>query len=78
MSWSGPWVSVTDPEDIGKFICTINQKQYNQANDTPFTSGYLAKNIGLNLEGPAVKRILDGTFQIDPSSRLLPETKRII
>jgi hypothetical protein len=32
----------------------------------------------LNLEDPAVKSILDGTFQIDPSSRLLPETQRII
>jgi hypothetical protein len=77
-SWSGPWVSVTNPEDIRKFICTINQKQYNQASNTPFASRYLAKNIGLNLEGPAVKSILDGTFQIDPSSRLLPETQRII
>jgi hypothetical protein len=45
-SWSGPWVSVTDPKDIEKFVCTINQKQYNQAYGTPFALGYLAQNIG--------------------------------
>jgi hypothetical protein len=77
-TWKGPWVSVTDPTEIAEFVCAINKKQYNQAYDTPFASGYLAQNIGMNLEGPAVSSILEGTFQLDPSSSLMPETKRII
>jgi hypothetical protein len=77
-TWKGPWVSVTDPTERAEFVCAINKKQYNQAHDTPFASGYLAQNIGVNFEGPAVSSILEGTFQLDPSSSLMPETKRII
>lgn len=76
--WKGPWVSVTDPTEIAQFICLANTKQYNQASNTPFASEYLAHNIGMNLEGPAVPDILGGTFHFDPSIKLLPETKRII
>jgi hypothetical protein len=77
-TWKGPWVSVTDPEEIAQFVCEINQKQYNQAHITPFASQYLNENIGMNLEGPAVASILNGTFQLPHDAPLLPETRRII
>jgi len=50
-TWKGPWRSVTDPEEIAMQVCAINTKQYNQAKDTIFASGYLARTIGMNLEG---------------------------
>jgi hypothetical protein len=77
-TWKGPWISITDPSEIACYVCAINTKQYNQAKDTPFASGYLARTIGMNLEGPASQQILNGTFELNPSVNLLPETKRII
>jgi len=52
--------------------------QYNQAQNTPFGSGYLANQVGMTLEGPATEQILQGTFTPDLAIRLLPETERII
>jgi len=77
-TWRGPWVSITDPSEIARQICTINTMQYNQAQNTPFGSGYLANQVGMTLEGPATEQILQGTFTPDPAIRLLPETERII
>ncbi len=77
-TWTGPWRSVTDPEEIAQYICVINTRQYNQAQNTPFGSGYLAEQLGFNIEHPAAGQILAGTFQPDPSIALLPETHRII
>jgi len=77
-TWKGPWRSVTDPEEIAQYICVINTRQYNQAQHTPFGSGYLANIIGLNIEKPAAEQILNGNFSVDPSVKLLPETHRII
>jgi hypothetical protein len=77
-TWKGPWISVTNPEEIALHVCRINTKQYNQAKSTPFAAGYLADCIGMNLEGPAVHNILSGKFQINTSATILQETRRII
>jgi hypothetical protein len=69
---------ITDPVEIARHVCDINAKQYHQAINTPFGSGYLAQTIGLNIEKDGAQQILDGTFHPDPSVSLLPETLRII
>jgi len=61
-TWAGPWQSVTDPEEIAFHISKANQKQYNQAEDTPFGSGPLAKAIGDLLSSKVAKDILEGAF----------------
>jgi hypothetical protein len=33
--WKGPWVSITDPAEKAKYVCAVNTKQYNQAQNTP-------------------------------------------
>jgi hypothetical protein len=77
-TWKGPWRSVTDPEEIAKYVCIMNMRQYNQATRAPFGSGYLADTIGLKIEKPAAEQVLNGTFTPASTAQLLPETLRII
>jgi ribonuclease HI len=77
-TWEGPWCSITDPKLIAKFICATNTRQYNQAESTPFGSGYLKECIGLEASSLHAHEILQGTFIPDPSITTLPETKDII
>jgi hypothetical protein len=76
--WKGPWVSITDPVEITKYVCAVNKKQYNQAQYTPFGSGYLLQQFGMNLEGAASTSLLEGSFLVDPKVTLLPETQRML
>jgi hypothetical protein len=77
-TWQGPWRSVTDPTEIAQYVSIMNARQYNQAQNTPFGSGYLADQIGLNIDKPAAEQILNGTFLPDPSINLFPETIKVI
>jgi hypothetical protein len=77
-TWQGPWVPVTDPNKIAQYVSMVNTKQYNQAKCTPFGSGYLMHQIGMNLEDNAVDSVLDGSFQIDPSVSLFPEAHKML
>jgi hypothetical protein len=77
-TWKGPWISVTNPEDIARNVCTINIKQYNQAVTTPFGSGPLAEVIGRNGDTPTAKALLEGTLPATILSDLMPETVRIL
>jgi hypothetical protein len=76
--WTGPWVSITDPSEIAQYVCAINTKQYNQAQHTPFGSGYLLQQFGMNLEGESVSDLLNGSFTVDPKVDLLPETHKML
>jgi hypothetical protein len=73
-NWEGPWLSISDPNQVAKYICKENTRQYNQAEQTPLGSGYLAENIGMSASSPSAEDILQGTFLIPDSESILPET----
>lgn len=77
-TWQGPWRVVTDPDEMGFYICQTNTKQYNQAEGTPFASGYLPKFFGDVLTSEAADCLLSGHVDIDPDSVPLPETRNIL
>jgi hypothetical protein len=77
-TWKGHWISVTHPEEIAKIIASLNVRQYNQAQETPFGSRALADLIGRNGDTPAAKALLEGSLPDHMLSSLLPETIRIL
>jgi hypothetical protein len=77
-TWRGPWRAVTDPEEIGFYICQANEIQYNQAELTPFGSGYLANLLGDALTSEAVEALLAGELNVDETQVPLPETLMIL
>jgi hypothetical protein len=77
-TWPGPWQSITDPQQIAHPVAAVNKKQYNQAEVTPFGSGYLADQIGLSADKPGAKPILRGTFILEDGTQLLRETKDVL
>jgi hypothetical protein len=77
-TWEGPWTSITDPAQIAQYVCTENSRQYSQALYTPFGSGYLADQIGLNASTQAAEDLLKGSFTPDVTQVILPETLEIL
>lgn len=71
-NWKGPWISITNPEEIAQQICISNRNQYNQAVHTPFGSGPLATLIGHNGDTPTAKKLLNGIMPIEILSSLMP------
>jgi hypothetical protein len=69
---------VTDPDEIGYYVCQTNVKQYNQAELTPFASGYIADLLGDVLTSPEASELLTGTLDLDKSQIPLPETLTLI
>jgi hypothetical protein len=65
---------VTEPDEIGFYICQTNVKQYNQAELTPFASGYLADLLGDVLTSQEASDLLQGQLQLDHGRLPLPET----
>ena len=45
-NWRGAWQSITEPEDMLKYIREANIKQYHQAHDTPFAMDPLFSLFG--------------------------------
>jgi hypothetical protein len=75
-SWKGPWVSLTDPNDIAKEVIKMNIAQYHQAHETPFSSGPLADLVGRAADTPSADSLLSGELSSFPPG--LPETHRIL
>ncbi len=67
-TWTGPWRPITDPELIAKHICAANTRQYNQAEMTPFGSGYLAEKLDAHEINSTANQILRGTLSVPPMS----------
>jgi hypothetical protein len=77
-TWQGPWRAITDPEEMGFYICQSNAKQYNQAENTPFASGYLADYLGNVLTSKESEILLKGKLQMDLDGIPFPEMKKIL
>jgi len=77
-TWKGPWISITNPEEIAAQICISNRNQYNQAVNTPFGSGPLATIIGRNGDTPEAEALLKGSLPTELLSSLMPETVRVL
>jgi hypothetical protein len=72
-TWKGPWVTITQPTDIAKTICEMNDTQYDQAFTMPFGSGPLATALGRNSDTATALSLLKGV--LPPS---LSETARLL
>jgi hypothetical protein len=75
-TWQGPWLTITNPEDIARVVSKMNTAQYHQAHQTPFGSGIIGKTIGRRADTQAAADLLAGNCLTLPN--LLPETKRIL
>jgi hypothetical protein len=77
-TWKGPWRAITEPSEIGFYVSQANIKQYNQAEQTPFGSGYLAKTLGDVLTSTAAEDLLQGNLEVDSTKIPFPETQVIV
>jgi hypothetical protein len=74
--WTGPWLSLSDPEQIAKAVIKMNIAQYHQAHHMPFGSGSLAESIGRRASTPTARAFLWG--DIPSTDHLLPEAVTIL
>ncbi len=77
-TWDGPWRPITNPGLIAKYVCAANTRQYNQEENTPFGTGYLADHLKDHKFNSTAPQILQGTFPITPDQIQLPETRAIL
>jgi hypothetical protein len=77
-TWKGPWRSISDPSLIAKHVCAANKRQYNQAHQTPFGTGYLADMLNLDASTEEAKNLLRGSFTPDQEFIQLQETTDIL
>ncbi len=74
----GPWILITQPEQIAAVICDINLCQYHQAHNMPFGSGVLASMVGRRGNTTQAMAIINGVVPDPLPMDLMPETVRII
>jgi hypothetical protein len=77
-TWKGPWRAITEPSEIGFYVSQVNVKQYNQAERTPFASGYIANLLGDVLTSNTAEELLQGNLAVDPTQIPFPETQAIL
>jgi hypothetical protein len=57
--WKGPWRSITDPEEMAKYIAKVNIKNFHQAHHTPFCGGAkLGQQLGSYSDTHVADKIL--------------------
>lgn len=76
-TWSGPWLTVTNPTELATIIKNVNQQQYHQAHNTPFGSGPLANQIGRNGDTAAASNLINGILPSNIST-LMYETQQVL
>jgi hypothetical protein len=76
-TWTGPWLQLTNHQQIAQAIKEANRKQYHQAYATPFGSGPLATAMGRAGVTAAAQNLLKGVL---PSMipNISPETSRVL
>jgi len=77
--WRGPWLAITEPDDMLQYIRDANIKQYHQAYDTPFATDPLFSLFGPDGTTPVAQEFLQGRrLPHELFSQLNPETQRIL
>mmetsp|Transcript_21350 Transcript_21350/g.30549 ORF Transcript_21350/g.30549 Transcript_21350/m.30549 type:complete len:1538 (+) Transcript_21350:1841-6454(+) len=59
-TWRGPWVSITEPEEMAEAIAKANIRNFHQAHNTPFANGPIGRAIGLFADTSIADDILKG------------------
>ena len=78
-TWTGPWIAITNPEEIVTHIKEANIRQHNQAQTTPFGSGPLADFVGQLADTEGLQAILNvEAIPAHIMETLLPEALRIL
>jgi len=78
-NWSGPWLAISEPEEMLDYIIEANIKQYHQAHDTPFAQEPLSSLFGPDGTTQFAQDFIKGTQMPDDIfSQLQPETQRIL
>ena len=78
--WRGPWRSITDPEEMAKYIAKVNIRNFHQAHPTPFCGGAeLGRQLGKYSDTQVADAILGGE-DLPPhlTEPLMEETKRML
>jgi hypothetical protein len=77
-TWSGPWRTITDPEEMAAHVCAANIRQYHQAHSSPFCSEPLLSFLGYCADTHGSTDLARGI--VPPAhilDHLLPETKQV-
>jgi len=78
-TWQRSWTTVTDQNTLAKHISAANQRQYNQATDTPFGMEPLKTYFGYKGDTKGADNLVDGHLPTpDIMQQLLPETQSIL
>ena len=77
--WKGPWLAISEPEDMLDYIIEANIKQYHQAHDTPFAQEPLYSFFGPDGTTPFAQDFIKGArLPEEIFAQLQPETQRIL
>jgi hypothetical protein len=59
-SWTGPWKTVSQPEEIANYVIAANARQYHQAHDTPFGSEAISSYFGYRADTAGADALVNG------------------
>jgi len=78
-TWQRSWTTVLDKNILAKHISAANQRQYNQATDTPFGTEPLKTYFGYKGDTKGADNLVEGHLpSLDIMQQLLPETQSIL